>query len=99
VLCPTTCTDSCIFTDSANGSGDVLRRLILFLPWGRRMRAAMCRRHTLIGRRLPIAPNFRPGPKLRSGMPQLGLAGNSRRRPPHPPARGGRAFTAGWFAG
>ena len=30
------------------------------------MRAARCRRHTLIGRRLPIAPNFRPGPTLRA---------------------------------
>ena len=69
------------------------------LLWGRRRRAARCRRHTQIGRRLPIARNFRPGPMLRSGMPQLGLAGNSRRRPPHPPARCGRVFTAGCFAG
>ena len=44
-------------------------RLISLLPWGRRMRAATCRRHTLSGRRVPIAPQFPGGLKLRQGMP------------------------------
>ena len=43
----------------------------------------MCRTHTMSGRRLPIAPNFRRGSQGAVTDAAAWAAGNSRRRPPH----------------